>query len=555
MKLSLGSSNAITRHGNLRAAAISPRAVLRPISRGVRLRVVAFNDNTPHLGPTPVPHKELTVESLRESEYAQESADLIQLHKQLGELGVAHDIKLPSLVIAGNQSSGKSSVVEAIACIPLPRNSGTCTRCPTEVRMKHGTAHTDDWRFRILLKVEFDHEGNKIAQKASVADCVEAAQFALLNPSLVEHAEGGLAALVPTHLDDIPILSRNMVDFNDSGSEYELDFTRNSVVLEVDGAEADLTIFDLPGIIHSHAKPHYIGMIRSMIKESIEPDNVAIIMTLPATDDLENQEINQIAHEADSGGERTIGVITKPDRVDSGTHGNWLKTAQNRDSQHTLNLGYYVVKNPDQEQLNEKISFEDARKRETEFFAGHEHWSMLQQERRGTNNLRKALSDMLIKRMHEELPALRRNANDRLQNIEAELKAMPPAITDDPDHLFQRLVVELVQELHEQAQGTCVGEKEFSQRVKTHYDALERKLRKIMPVFEVNDAFIGLGGAADSVAYAVYAAASMEDGEWMEEHAGMRVQKLQLWMTSLGSEKTMKHVSSQASSPMKCWRT
>eukprot|EP00798_Chlamydomonas_sp_ICE-L_P032292 gene32292-16858_t len=61
MKLGLGSSNAIARHGNLRAAAITPRAVLRPISRCVGLRVVAFKDTTPPLGATPVPYKELTI--------------------------------------------------------------------------------------------------------------------------------------------------------------------------------------------------------------------------------------------------------------------------------------------------------------------------------------------------------------------------------------------------------------------------------------------------------------------------------------------------------------
>ena len=64
------------------------------------------------------------------------SAQVVDLHNQLRELGVTSDIKLPTIVLAGNQSSGKSSVVEAVAEIALPRSAGTCTRCPTEVRMR-----------------------------------------------------------------------------------------------------------------------------------------------------------------------------------------------------------------------------------------------------------------------------------------------------------------------------------------------------------------------------------------------------------------------------------
>ncbi len=61
---------------------------------------------------------------------------VLDLGNTLRELGVASDLQLPTLVLAGNQSSGKSSVIEAIASVPLPRKADTCTRCPTEVRMR-----------------------------------------------------------------------------------------------------------------------------------------------------------------------------------------------------------------------------------------------------------------------------------------------------------------------------------------------------------------------------------------------------------------------------------
>ena len=36
---------------------------------------------------------------------------------------------LPQVAVIGQQSAGKSSVIEAISGITLPRSSGTCTRC------------------------------------------------------------------------------------------------------------------------------------------------------------------------------------------------------------------------------------------------------------------------------------------------------------------------------------------------------------------------------------------------------------------------------------------
>jgi len=39
------------------------------------------------------------------------------------------DIDLPLIAVIGNQSAGKSSLIESISGITLPRAAGTCTRC------------------------------------------------------------------------------------------------------------------------------------------------------------------------------------------------------------------------------------------------------------------------------------------------------------------------------------------------------------------------------------------------------------------------------------------
>ncbi|KAA8538903.1 hypothetical protein F0562_025595 [Nyssa sinensis] len=46
-------------------------------------------------------------------------------------------IQLPTIVVVGDQSSGKSSVLESLAGINLPRGQGICTRVPLIMRLQH----------------------------------------------------------------------------------------------------------------------------------------------------------------------------------------------------------------------------------------------------------------------------------------------------------------------------------------------------------------------------------------------------------------------------------
>lgn len=57
-----------------------------------------------------------------------DSRRLIQAIKELEELNINTTLQLPKFVVVGDQSAGKSSIVEALCDISLPRSTGTCTR-------------------------------------------------------------------------------------------------------------------------------------------------------------------------------------------------------------------------------------------------------------------------------------------------------------------------------------------------------------------------------------------------------------------------------------------
>jgi Dynamin family len=52
---------------------------------------------------------------------------------RLIKLGVGEYVSLPQLVVVGDQSSGKSSVLEGLTELPFPRDSTLCTRFATRI--------------------------------------------------------------------------------------------------------------------------------------------------------------------------------------------------------------------------------------------------------------------------------------------------------------------------------------------------------------------------------------------------------------------------------------
>ena len=75
-------------------------------------------------------------ESVLAKQNAQEVRPLLDLVDELRSLGIEQDLPLPQIAVMGDQSSGKSSVLEALSGVPFPRGTGLVTRCPCQLTMK-----------------------------------------------------------------------------------------------------------------------------------------------------------------------------------------------------------------------------------------------------------------------------------------------------------------------------------------------------------------------------------------------------------------------------------
>ena len=69
-------------------------------------------------------------------EDSQNFKKLVSLVDKLRDIGLDNHIDMPRIAVLGAQSSGKSSILEAIVGLNfLPRGSGVVTRRPLELRL------------------------------------------------------------------------------------------------------------------------------------------------------------------------------------------------------------------------------------------------------------------------------------------------------------------------------------------------------------------------------------------------------------------------------------
>ena len=68
-----------------------------------------------------------------------------QIKNTFSELFSEEDVKeyvLPTVIVIGNESTGKSSLLENITkCQLFPRDSKLCTKCPIRVRLNNGPSN------------------------------------------------------------------------------------------------------------------------------------------------------------------------------------------------------------------------------------------------------------------------------------------------------------------------------------------------------------------------------------------------------------------------------
>ncbi|XP_034204873.1 dynamin-related protein 4C-like [Prunus dulcis] len=290
---------------------------------------------------------------------------------------IEEGIQLPTIVVVGDQSSGKSSVLESLAGISLPRGQGICTRVPLVMRLQH---HSDP---KPELSLEYNGRVEQTDEENISEDIVNAT-------NLIAGDKKGIS--------DTPL----------------------TLLVKKNGVP-DLTMVDLPGItrVPVHGQPENIyDQIKDMIMKYIKPDESIILNVLSASTDFSTCESISMSRSVDKTGERTLAVVTK---VDMAPEGLLEKvTADDVD----IGLGYVCVRNRIRDE-----TYEEARAIADRLFKTHPLLSKIDKSMVGIQVLADKLVQIQAVSIARNLPVIVKKINDKLNSYLSELNKLPKTLS------------------------------------------------------------------------------------------------------------------------------
>ncbi|XP_047338606.1 phragmoplastin DRP1E-like [Impatiens glandulifera] len=294
---------------------------------------------------------------------------------------------LPTIVVVGGQSSGKSSVLESIVGRDfLPRGSGIVTRRPLVLQLYKLNDGGEDY-------AQFLHLGNK-----------NFTDFSLVRKEIQQETdrEIGKGRQISSLTITLSIYSSNAVN---------------------------LTLVDLPGLtnVAIAGQPESIVQdIADMVRSYVVKPNSLILAITPANQDIATSDAIKLVREVDPTGERTIGVLTKLDLMDKGT--NALEVLEGRS--YRLKQPWVGVVNRSQADINGNVDMLAARRKECEFFATSPDYGHLA-SRMGSKYLAKLLSKYLESIIETRIPNVKKFINLSIDELEKELYHLGKPVASD----------------------------------------------------------------------------------------------------------------------------
>ncbi|KAI1826766.1 dynamin family protein [Xylaria intraflava] len=358
----------------------------------------------------------------------------------LQRLGVSHVAELPELVLVGDQSAGKSSLMSGLARVNVPRSAGVGTRCPLHIRLiDSSNAH---WSCTVALQIDYDFQPKGKIRKSDVTssnpfppwvrkshreiklfktifdpgeieEVLRWAQIAILNPSndheLYIPGEGAVA---------------KATDLSEASLNAAAQFSPNLISLEIKGPELPgLSFYDLPGVFLSpdqEEDEYIVKVVHNLTRHYIRRERAIIMWALPMNADPENSISLGIIRESKAAN-RTIGIMTKADKLAPENESQWLSMF--RGEKQSVGHGFFATSRPPHEPLESAGKWE-------ELFFSHEVGSWpadfdAYKKRCGVDLLGEYISAQLGDAFARELPSIKTKIYNRLKEIQYQLAGLP----------------------------------------------------------------------------------------------------------------------------------
>ena len=332
--------------------------------------------------------------------------------------------------MVGDQSSGKSSLLESLTGIPFPKDQSLCTRHATQITSRRGNGEHVEVRIMAGPGASEEHKKYVEGFSTKVPSREEFCQQFAEILKRVSESRPDVCATSDQLTIECQANERMGLRSNIALDEGDV-FSRDIVKIEMHGPDEDyLTVIDVPGIFRTTTEgttKEDMGTVRDLVTNYIKDDRTIILAVLPSNVDIATQEILELAEEHDQNGERTLGILTKPDLVldyDAKVAVCDLVLGRKR----PLALGYYVVRNRGPN--NGSMEMSQVQK-ELDNMLCQEPWSNIPPERVGISSLKEQLGPLLRDIAKREFPKLLREVNNEIRKCNGELHSLGPPRQDE----------------------------------------------------------------------------------------------------------------------------
>ncbi|KAI0835262.1 P-loop containing nucleoside triphosphate hydrolase protein [Hypoxylon sp. FL0890] len=376
--------------------------------------------------------------------------DLLDIVDSLRSHGVSHYVDLPQIIVCGSQSSGKSSTLESLSGIAFPTAEGLCTRFATELILRRG--EKPEIKVHIQPSASRDNE-----ERARLLSFTGKTKDQDDFPKIIEAAKEAMGL---------------------TGSEGSRIFSTDVLRIESTSPSApNLTLVDLPGLFGASDKNQSdddAALVQDLVLSYMRQRRSIILAVVAADNPFANQPVTKFTRNIDPSGLRTLGLITKPDKIEGNTESEryYVEMAQNQNVK--LNLGWHVLRNRSHLTTNDTIEERD--EREAEFFADSV-WSVLDSSQLGIESLRSRLRKILWNQIQTGLPGVKADVQSGIKDCRVKLGQLGKArSTKREKHTYlQRISSRLSKLVRAAIDGVYTDR--FFESFPGQQDAFTRRLR------------------------------------------------------------------------------
>ena len=282
----------------------------------------------------------------------------------------------PNVAVIGPQSSGKSSVIEAICGQSiLPKGMRMATLKPVH-----------------LTTIKSDRTSFKIGDKETEHVNEAAEEIDRMNNN--------------THLKHVEVTVRSPTVYNSR-------------------------LIDLPGLFVVSKDSGLPKKIKDLSIEHLkDPNTIPLVIHAAPSDPATNMAIklvNKFQRE-----EHSMGIITKIDMLGTQKTG-FIEELLNRQS-YPLGHGYCTVILRNDKEIEAGLNIEDKIREETEYFRKHSNFRPA-----GVMAMRKMISDIQYKQIKQHIPSLVRDIDVELENLNSSVSFLGNLVSSDNIKLASRL--------------------------------------------------------------------------------------------------------------------